>query len=116
MDNRELFDEVAGTYKREVIKFEPRNGPKRHELKTWPKPFSAVLGGNKTHEVRVNDRDFREGDELYLREYDPDTERYTGRHILATISYITPGGTFGLPENLCVMSLRIQWWDVSAAA
>jgi hypothetical protein len=40
--------------------------PIRHEFKTWPKPFSAILAKFEKHEIRVNDRDFREGDELYL--------------------------------------------------
>jgi hypothetical protein len=47
--------------------------PIRHDLKTWPKPFSAILANLKKHEVRVNDRVFREGDELYLREWAPAT-------------------------------------------
>jgi hypothetical protein len=47
--------------------------PIRHELKTWPKSFSAALSGFKKHEVRVNDRDFREGDKLCLREWDSAT-------------------------------------------
>ena len=51
----------------------PPNRPTRHELKTWPKSFSAILNGFKKHEVRVNDRDFLEGDELYLREWNPVT-------------------------------------------
>jgi len=88
----------------------------RHELKTWPKQFGAVLGGSKKHEVRVNDRNFQEGDELLLQEWDPEKQRYTGRHILAAVSYMTRGGQFGLPENLCVMSLQIQYWNIEATA
>jgi hypothetical protein len=38
--------------------------PIRHELKTCPKLFSAMLASFKKHEIPVNDRDFREGDEL----------------------------------------------------
>jgi hypothetical protein len=38
----------------------------RYELKTWPKLFSAILANFKRHEIPVNDRDFREGDELFL--------------------------------------------------
>lgn len=88
----------------------------RHDLKTWPEPFAAVLGGYKRHEVRVNDRGFRSGDELMLREWEPSTGKYTGRYLLASVMYLTPGGTFGLPEGLCVMSISVQYWNIGAAA
>ena len=40
-----------------------------HELKTWPKFFAGLVSGNKTAEVRKNDRDFQPGDILVLREW-----------------------------------------------
>lgn len=73
----------------------------RHDLKTWPRQFFAVLDGHKKYEIRVNDRNFQEGDELMLLEWDPKTQRYTGRHILTTVTYMTRGGEWGIPENLC---------------
>lgn len=88
----------------------------QHELKTWPKPFSGVLSGFKRYEIRVNDRNFQEGDELYLREYNPETQKYTGRHLLATVTWMSRGGEWGLPENLCVMSLAVQYWNIEATA
>lgn len=88
----------------------------RHDLKTWPESFSAVLGGYKKYEIRANDRDYRAGDELLLREWDPATGKYTGRYLRATVMYMTHGGNFGLPEDLCVMSLSVQYWDIGAAA
>ncbi|WP_444812245.1 DUF3850 domain-containing protein, partial [Streptococcus canis] len=33
--------------------------------------FEAIMDGTKTFECRYNDRDFKVGDELLLREYDP---------------------------------------------
>jgi len=51
-----------------------------------------------------------------LLEWDPKTGRHTGRHVLATVAYMTRGGEFGLPENLCVMSLQIQYWNIGATA
>jgi len=39
----------------------------KHFLKTWAEYFEAVKSGNKTFEVRVNDRDFKVGDILVLR-------------------------------------------------
>jgi Domain of unknown function (DUF3850) len=51
----------------------PPNRPTRYELKTGPKPFASILSGFKKHEIRVNGRDFRGGDEFYLREWNPVT-------------------------------------------
>jgi hypothetical protein len=47
--------------------------PIRHELRTLPKSFAAILNRFKKHEVRVNDRDLLEGDEVYLLEWNPVT-------------------------------------------
>jgi hypothetical protein len=76
-----------------------------HELKTWPEPFAAVLAGLKRHEVRKNDRNFKAGDSLLLREYDPATKEYTGRRACVFVDYVSYGGKFGLPKSLCVMSI-----------
>lgn len=59
-----------------------------HELKTWPIYFAAVAEGNKTFEFRVNDRSFQVGDTLHLREFDPETEEYTGNELLKEVTYI----------------------------
>ena len=79
-----------------------------HTLKTWPQPFEAVLSFRKTHEIRVNDRDFTEGDILVLQEFDPDINVLTGREITCRITYVTSAGSFGLPNDLCVMSIKIE--------
>lgn len=80
---------------------------KVHELKTWPEQFSQVLSGAKRYEIRKNDRHFVVGDHLVLREWVPSESpgRYTGRSYRAVVTWITPGGQFGLPEDLCVMSI-----------
>lgn len=80
-----------------------------HELKTWPDPFTAILDGRKRYEVRKADRMFAEGDTLRLREWnEQDRSRpygYTGREATVRVTYITPPGAFGLPGDLCVMSI-----------
>lgn len=43
-----------------------------HELKCRPEYFSRVASGQKTFEIRRNDRDFQVGDILILKEYEPD--------------------------------------------
>ena len=77
----------------------------RHELKTWPAPFQAILDNIKRYEIRKNDRNFQLGDELFLREYDPQTQRYSGREITVEVTYMTKGGQWGIPEGICVMSI-----------
>lgn len=86
---------------------------RRHDLKTWPAPFEAMWNHNKTHEIRKNDRGFSVGDYLLLREYDPRdggyaAGKYTGRAILARVAYVSEGGTWGLPADLCVLSIHQQ--------
>jgi glyoxylate utilization-related uncharacterized protein len=59
-----------------------------HELKLWPEHFSHVLDGSKSFEYRLNDRNYKVGDILFLQEYRPDTNSYTGRSLRKTVSYI----------------------------
>lgn len=61
------------------------------ELKTWPVFFKALVDGTKTFEVRNNDRGFLVGDILILKEWDPDTEKYTGRVEKRRVSYVFHG-------------------------
>ncbi|WP_051663137.1 ASCH/PUA domain-containing protein [Alicyclobacillus macrosporangiidus] len=63
-----------------------------HELKTWPEYFEPLLHGEKTVELRKDDRGYAVGDTLILREYDPDTRQYTGRICTRTVTHILRGG------------------------
>ena len=78
----------------------------RHYLKTWPTFFESIFVGAKTFEVRKNDRAFSIGDTLVLEEYRPDTGEYTGESLVVTVSYLLPGGQFGIEEGYCVMGIR----------
>lgn len=52
----------------------------KHELKCWPEHFRDLKRGKKV-EVRKNDRPFKVGDTLVLREYIPyrkQAGKYTG--------------------------------------
>lgn len=80
---------------------------KTHDLKTWPSYFEAVRRGEKTFEVRKNDRDFARGDELILSEWDPASlgcvGSFTGRELATIITYVLPGGQFGIEAGHCVI-------------
>jgi hypothetical protein len=88
-----------------VPQFQTSNPTQRptHELKTWPDCFHAVSSGNKPFDVRENDRNFQVGDILLLREYDPETEEYTGQATTRWVSYVLQGGAFGIQPDWCVL-------------
>ncbi|MBO3269239.1 ASCH/PUA domain-containing protein [Hymenobacter defluvii] len=74
-----------------------------HELKIWPSCFSAVEARTKPFDVRQNDRNFQVGDAVLLREYEPESEQYTGRVLTRWISYVLHGGAFGVEAGWCVL-------------
>ncbi len=76
-----------------------------HELKCWPMYFQSLYIGEKEFEVRKNDRDFKVGDSLYLREYNIAIPRYTGRTMMKRVTYLIQG-ICGLPPDICIMQLR----------
>jgi hypothetical protein len=76
-----------------------------HELKTVQPYFDAVVRHDKTFEVRKNDRSFAVGDALWLREWNPLTERY-GAGCVRGVSYILPGGQFGVEPGYVVLGLQ----------
>ena len=76
-----------------------------HELKTWPEHFKTVLAKERTFEFRENDRNFKVGDILLLREYNPFIEEYTGRICKRFVTYILININ-GLPPNYCIMSIK----------
>lgn len=76
-----------------------------HVLKCYPEPFDVTAVGLKLHEVRTNDRGYAPGDTVELERWDPITRKRTGQRLRARIGHVTAGGTWGLPESLCVFSL-----------
>jgi hypothetical protein len=93
-----------------------------HELKTDAAVFQAVREGKKTYEIRKNDRNFRVGDELWLKETRYTGEEmqdkplhndripgkpleYTGRMIAVTVTHILQGPIYGLMDGWCIMSI-----------
>lgn len=84
-----------------------------HELKAWPQYFRRVWDGSKTFEVRRDDRGFGVGDVLLLREYDPELdsknpgERWTGRELTASVTYLLRGGQLGIEKGYVVMSIKL---------
>ena len=80
------------------------------DVKIHPPYFQAVMDGDKTFEVRLNDRDYRVGDRLKLREWTPPQEGkvtgYTGRQVQRTVTYILTESP-GLALDYVVLGLGL---------
>lgn len=79
----------------------------KHELKVYPKFFKALWCGDKTFEIRNNDRGFEERDEVVLMENENGShDGYTGREIHGTITYLTD---YEQKKGYVVFSFRETW-------
>lgn len=83
-----------------------------HDLKCWPEFFHDLAVGTKAFELRKNDRDYRVGDLLRLREWDPETKVYTGRETTRRVTYMLEhrsgagcAADFGLKDGYAILSL-----------
>lgn len=78
----------------------------QHELKCVLDPFQAKWDGKKDWEFRKNDRDYRVGDFLLEREYNPEDKTYSGREIIEEVLWILEGGQYGVPADCVIMSTK----------
>jgi hypothetical protein len=89
-----------------------KDGPMKHYLKTDPEPFRATWSGQKTFEVRLDDRGYRVGDELILIETVHTGAEMkagqpligTGRVATTTVRYILRGPIYGLADKWVIMA------------
>lgn len=100
---------------------------KVHELKT--QYFEDIFCFRKTADLRINDRDFRAGDVIHYREYNPYLKDYDGyaqynnkggsfpmqgRECLAKITHIVSSknpcveSKGALTDNYVILSIRVQ--------
>ena len=73
-----------------------------HELKILPTYFDAVISNVKHFELRKDDRDYKVGDFIVLREWE--NGEYTGREAGFKIEYILRDCTeYRLAEGYCII-------------
>ncbi len=77
-----------------------------HDLKVWSSYFESLLDGTKNFEVRFNDRDFKSGHYLRLREWL--NNEYTGRELTKRVTYVLQGGVFGLETGYVALALAAK--------
>ena len=58
------------------------------EKKVWPEYFDKIKKDEKTFELRLADFECNPGDILTLREWNPETKKYTGRIIKKEVTYV----------------------------
>jgi hypothetical protein len=84
-------------------------------LKTDPEVFSASWEGIKDFEVRFDDRNYRPGDTLTLKETAYSGEEmmqghpleYTGRELEQEVNYVLHGPCYGLKDDWVVMDVTV---------
>lgn len=82
--------------------------PEIHDLKCIDPYFDEIVEGIKTFELRRDDREYQVGDVLILRHYYPKIDRYSGRFIIARVSYILRGETWLQPGYVAMSIQALQ--------
>lgn len=84
-----------------------------HTVKCWPDYFDAIERGEKTFDVRRDDRGYQKGDTLRLQKYkigsgfvsSPDGGRFSIHELRREITYVLTGGQFGIEPGYVVLAL-----------
>lgn len=77
-----------------------------HKLKIETQYFKQVISGEKTFEIRFNDRNYAVGDLLFLREYFLETGRFSGNVAFVSVTSICDDIRFVKPGYV-VMSIKV---------
>ena len=91
-----------------------------HDIKAWPATYASLADGSRTFDIRRNDRDYKPGDKLRIREFDPAKQLYTGHELRRRIAYVFgpglvdymsawPAHVFhALSPGYCVLGLAVR--------
>lgn len=79
-----------------------------HHIKILPKYYRAIESGNKTFEVRFNDRNYQVHDMLHLEEWL--NGEYTGRRITAEVTYMIDDPNY-CKDGYVIMAIKV--WSVN---
>lgn len=74
-----------------------------HELKCWPPHFAAIRSGDKSFEIRRNDREFAVGDTVVLKEFSPLDTTFTGQTETRLITFLLSEEEFGVVHGFVVI-------------
>lgn len=83
-----------------------------HKVKSWAHFFDAIEAGDKTHDLRKDDRGYQVGDTLILQRYDNINGIYTGEELPVEVTYITSKAvpcafsSAVLPPDYAILSIQ----------
>lgn len=84
------------------------------EKKVLSEYWDALVSGDKKGELRLDDDHAEVGDELFLREWDENEKKYTGREMRKSISHITrfsPQKTYWSEEQIREHGMAIYYFQ-----
>lgn len=76
-----------------------------HFIKILPEYYNAIDSGEKSFEVRYNDRNYQVHDILHLQEWLDGN--YTGREMAVEVTYLLDNPTY-CKEGYVIMAIKIQ--------
>lgn len=76
-----------------------------HSLKILPEYFTQVCSRAKSAEFRKNDREFKAGDFLHLKEWNE--KEFTGRECVAKITHVSTLEAY-IKENYVMLSIQVM--------
>jgi hypothetical protein len=80
-------------------------------VKCWPDYFEAIMSGEKTFDVRRDDRGYQKGDVLVVQKYQigegyiRDYNTMKTAEVRRLITWILTGGQFGIEPGYVVLAL-----------
>ena len=77
-----------------------------HYIKILPEYYNAIDSGEKSFEVRYNDRNYQVYDILHLREWY--NGNYTGREMVVEVTYLLDAPDY-CKEGYVIMSISRNW-------
>lgn len=75
-----------------------------HRIKIEPQYFEKAAADLKPWELRINDRDYKVGDILFLCEWDPEKKEFTGKSLKRKVVEVFKHLPY-LPEDVVVMTI-----------
>ena len=96
--DREKYPDATQEYRLELVHVVTK--------KILPEYFQLIIDNLKSFEIRKDEDNIQAGDLLRLREWDDETQTYTGRGVTAEVTYVLRDvPQYGLAEGYCIIDL-----------